>query len=106
MVCEDFMHDWIEINKDPKHIARERQKAREMRSTQWWLNQLQQGICHYCGEKFSADELTMDHVVPVSRGGRSNKANIVASCKKCNNDKTYLTPAELILRRLENEDHN
>lgn len=105
MVCENFMPDWIEINKDPKHIARERQKAREMRSTQWWLNQLQRGICHYCGEKFPSDQLTMDHIVPVSRGGRSNKANIVACCKECNNDKKYLTPAELILRRLENEEN-
>ncbi|MDD2479708.1 MAG: HNH endonuclease [Victivallaceae bacterium] len=100
------MPDWIEINKDPKHIAHERQKAREMRSTQWWLAQLQKGICHYCGEKFPSDQLTMDHIVPVSRGGRSNKANIVPCCKECNNDKKYLTPAELILRRLENEENN
>ncbi len=95
------MSDWIEINKDPKHVAREREKARQLRLSQWWQNQLQAGICHYCGEKFSPDELTMDHIVPVARGGKSARGNVVPCCKECNNEKKYLTPAELIMRRME-----
>jgi 5-methylcytosine-specific restriction endonuclease McrA len=95
--------DWIDIKKDPQHVARERAKARQLRKSPWWQQQLDKGICHYCGKKFDAEELTMDHIVPVVRGGKSTKGNVVACCKACNNDKKYLTPAEMILRELERE---
>ena len=42
----------------------------------------------------------MDHVVPLSRGGRSVKGNIVPCCKECNNNKKYKTPVEMILENL------
>lgn len=100
------MDDWIEFNKDPKHVNRERKKAREIRNSAWWKNELAKGICHYCHKKFPADELTMDHVVPVARGGRSNRGNIVVCCKTCNNDKKYLTPAEMILKQLAQDSHD
>ena len=98
------MADWIEIRKDPDHVARERKKARELRKSAWWRSLLDRGICHYCGKKFKPDELSMDHVVPVSRGGRSVKGNIVPCCKECNNRKKYLTPAEMILEQLERKE--
>jgi len=79
-------------------IRIERAKARKLRKSQWWQKKVQEGICHYCGGKFGSGELTMDHIVPVSRGGRSVKGNIVASCKTCNTNKKYYTPAEIILR--------
>jgi 5-methylcytosine-specific restriction enzyme A len=97
------MDDWIEIKKDDKHIAREKKKARELRKSQWWLQQLQKGVCHYCGKSFATENLTMDHVLPIVRGGKSSKGNIVACCKQCNNDKKYLTPAEMILKNMENK---
>ncbi len=96
------MSDWIHIDKDPKHIAREKAKARELRKTQWWKDKLNQGICYYCSRKCNADELTMDHVVPMVRGGKSIKRNIVSCCKECNNEKKYLTPAEIVLDKLRN----
>ncbi len=83
---------------DPKLIQREKNKARELRKTQWWQSKLQAGICHYCSEGFGAAELTMDHVIPVSRGGKSTKGNVVAACKGCNNKKKYLTPVDMILQ--------
>ena len=88
---------WVEVDADPAHVRREREKARQLRATAWWRRRLQRGICAYCGEKFPARELTMDHVVPVARGGRSNKGNVVASCKACNTSKQLLTPAERLL---------
>lgn len=95
------MEDWLDIRRDEKHIAREREKARELRRSSWWKNELAKGICHYCGGHFPPEELTMDHIVPVVRGGRSTRGNVVACCKECNNAKRYLTPAELILREAE-----
>ena len=41
-------------------------------------------ICQYCGDKFRASDLTMDHVYPKSKGGPTSWENIVACCKKCN----------------------
>lgn len=79
-------------------FRKEKAKARKLRKSQWWLQKLQEGVCHYCGGKFEAEEMTMDHIVPISRGGKSVKGNIVISCKTCNSNKKYYTPAELILR--------
>ena len=95
------MDDWIEIKRDEKHITREKKKARELRKSQWWQQQLQKGTCHYCNQHFVPENLTMDHVLPIVRGGKSTKGNIVACCKQCNNDKKYLTPAEMILKDME-----
>lgn len=43
--------------------------------------------CLYCGYKFSRSNLTMDHVVPISRGGKTEWTNIVAACNSCNSTK-------------------
>lgn len=47
--------------------------------------------CMYCGDYFSADDLSRDHVHPTSRGGHDKWENVVASCKRCNQRKgSYL----------------
>jgi len=74
---------------DAEHIRRERARARELRRTQWWKRRKATGTCHYCGSTFPPQALTMDHVVPIARGGRSTKGNVVAACKPCNNEKRY-----------------
>ena len=57
--------------------------------------------CQFCGAALPASELTLDHVMPRSRGGRSSWENLVASCYSCNNRKGDRTPEEagLKLRR-------
>ncbi len=86
---------------DQKHILREKAKARELRKSQWWKQKTAAGKCHYCGGNFPQDELTMDHLVPLARGGRSVRPNLVPACKECNNRKKYLTPAEMIMAKME-----
>ena len=66
------------------HKKKERAKAREMRGSQWWKRKLNEGLCHYCEAKFSPSELTMDHKVPIARGGFTTKSNAVTACKECN----------------------
>lgn len=80
-----------------EHIAREKAKAREMRQSQWWRQQLGLGVCYHCQEKYSRYELTMDHLIPLARGGKTTKKNVVVSCKTCNSKKGYRTRAELAL---------
>src|SRR6201993_4924761 len=50
--------------------------------------------CQYCSVVLTAGELTLDHVVPRSRGGLSTWENLVACCHPCNRRKGNQTPAE------------
>ncbi len=54
--------------------------------------------CQYCGTR---EQLTVDHVLPKSRGGKDVWKNLVAACIRCNNRKGNRTPeeAEMLLRR-------
>lgn len=94
------MCEFTEGCADSQHVKREREKARELRKTQWWKDRIAEGVCHYCGKKTPPGELTLDHVIPVSRGGRSTRGNCVPCCKECNNSKKAYTPAEQILNEL------
>lgn len=53
-----------------------------------------QYMCQYCHKKFGAGELTLDHVVPRSRGGNNTWENLVACCLRCNNRKGDRLPQE------------
>lgn len=46
-----------------------------------------QHICAYCGKEFKHNQLTRDHIVPVSKGGKNVWNNVVTACKRCNNYK-------------------
>ena len=50
--------------------------------------------CQYCGKRFPTSELSLDHVMPRSRGGRATWENIVCACLKCNVRKGGRTPTE------------
>ncbi len=82
------------ILEEEKHLRREKDKARQLRQTQWWKRRKAKGVCYYCGRKFAPKDLTMDHIVPISRGGKSTKANVVPCCKECNNRKKMKLPIE------------
>jgi 5-methylcytosine-specific restriction endonuclease McrA len=79
---------------EAEDLRRERAKARELRHSQWWKRHLAKGVCHWCGRRFAPSELTMDHIVPIARGGLSTKGNVVVCCKECNNQKKQLLPME------------
>ena len=85
--------DWLN-DMDETHIHRERAKAREMRKQGWWKNKIAKGVCHYCGQQVAPKELTLDHIVPLVRGGRTTKGNCVPACKSCNSKKQSLLPIE------------
>ncbi|MBD64436.1 MAG: HNH endonuclease [Halobacteriovoraceae bacterium] len=50
--------------------------------------------CQYCAGKFKSIELTLDHVYPKSKGGKSNWINIVSACHDCNNKKADKLPRD------------
>ncbi|MBN2060959.1 MAG: HNH endonuclease [Deltaproteobacteria bacterium] len=77
-----------------QEIRKEKEKARQLRRSAWWARKTGSGRCYYCNMKVGRDNLTMDHIVPISRGGKSRKGNIVPACKECNNKKKALLPIE------------
>lgn len=79
---------------EEEDIKREKRKARDLRRTQWWKRRTAKGECYYCNAAITPNELTMDHIVPISRGGRSTKGNVVPACKECNTKKKQLLPME------------
>ena len=56
--------------------------------------------CQFCGHVFPAHELTLDHVIPRSRGGHTDWDNLVACCHNCNNLKGDRHPEEAGLKLL------
>lgn len=95
------------VKADDLHIKREKAKARDLRKSQWWKNQCGKNQCYFCNQKFASSELTMDHLVPIIRGGKTNRRNVVTACKDCNNKKKYLLPSEWeeYLIKIRNQDN-
>jgi len=65
----------------------------------WWENRMDitkfkkesDKVCHYCGKLITnKEELTVDHIIPVSKGGENSKENYVIACKACNREKANL----------------
>lgn len=88
-------HDFFGFDGiDERSIKAEKDKARKLRKTRWWQQKTASGTCYYCGRNVGFKNLTMDHVIPLSRGGRSTKDNIVPCCKECNTRKKSSLPIE------------
>lgn len=51
-------------------------------------------ICGYCGQRFEERDLSIEHILPVSRGGRHEWTNVVTACRPCNTRKASRTPEE------------
>jgi 5-methylcytosine-specific restriction protein A len=84
--------DGFLVEVDDATMRRERAKARELRASTWWKRRCASGQCHHCGGQVGAKALTMDHMVPIVRGGRSTKGNVVPACKACNSARQYRLP--------------
>jgi 5-methylcytosine-specific restriction endonuclease McrA len=82
------------IQVSEREIKKEREKARTLRKTRWWHQKLARGICHFCGRKFPSSQLTLDHIVPLVRGGKTTRGNVAPVCRECNRKKKYLLPLE------------
>lgn len=87
--------DGFLVEVDEATIRREREKARALRASAWWKRRCSSGVCHYCGAQVGARALTMDHLVPIIRGGVSTRGNVVPACKPCNTAKGHRLAFEL-----------
>jgi hypothetical protein len=80
---------FIPIPEDGIEVARLRALAR--RRSRSFVFERAGHRCAYCGAQ---GQLTIDHVVPLSRGGDNNQENLAAACRPCNASKKDRTPAE------------
>ncbi len=71
---------------------RQRREASGMRRTRIYMRDKYR--CQYCGDKKTASELTLDHILPRSRGGDNSPVNVVTACVTCNQRKGNRTPSE------------
>jgi len=99
MTQENF-YDLGDHDAVQRHIKIEREKAKKLRKSSWWETQIQKGLCHFCQQSVGPESLTMDHLVPLARGGKSTRGNIVPACPACNKQKQLNTPVESILDQL------
>lgn len=58
--------------------------------------------CGYCGRRVGRNTATLDHAIPVSRGGTDDLSNLVLACRPCNEAKADRTPREYALTILRN----
>jgi len=86
-----------DTNSKDVEIKRERDKARELRKSAWWAAKIKDAVCYYCSCGVLAADVTMDHVVPIAKGGKSTKNNLVVACKPCNNRKKNSNPVDFLL---------
>jgi 5-methylcytosine-specific restriction endonuclease McrA len=89
------------------HIKCKHLKGRTKFDALW---DLQDGMCFYCGVKmkkhihgnpFEKTTATIDHIKPVSKGGKKSAGNIVLACRKCNSEKGSMDFFEYIKNRSE-----
>ena len=79
--------------RKPEHIRRLRYSRSSIFKRDGYM-------CLYCGKILSRAELTLDHILPKSKGGVSSWLNLVSCCKTCNTLKANRTPAEAGLKLL------
>jgi 5-methylcytosine-specific restriction endonuclease McrA len=75
-----------------KEFVKQKSEVRFSKSNLYLRDQY---ICLYCDNQFSRSNLTMDHVIPLSHGGKTNWENIATSCSSCNcakGNKTIMKP--------------
>lgn len=98
---EPSMHDWIRTVRFDLVVPRivrvltfAKLPQREVKFNRRNLFARDNNICQYCGKRFSTSELSLDHVIPRSKGGTNGWENMVCACVRCNVKKGGRTPAE------------
>jgi 5-methylcytosine-specific restriction endonuclease McrA len=88
----------IRIPKVIQLIHYDRLPSREVRFTRRNIFYRDKNRCQFCGGIFRQKDLNLDHVVPLSRGGKSTWDNVVCACVPCNTRKGDRTPEEAGMR--------
>lgn len=98
---EPHTHDWIKtvdchlaVPKIVRLLVYDRLPRRTVKLNRRNIFARDNSRCQYCGKKQPLSELSLDHVLPKSLGGKSTWQNLVCACTKCNSKKGGRTPAQ------------
>jgi 5-methylcytosine-specific restriction endonuclease McrA len=98
-------HDWVQANPERVKLRTARRRAAQKNAPGHFTEddlvrqfEKQQGKCFYCHEDLQVGG-TIDHYVPLSKGGTNYPSNIVLACWPCNNRKRAKFPSEFLPRR-------
>ena len=94
---DDFINTVSYRIKAPRIIILmlyDRLPPRRIKFTRKNIYRRDNNTCQYCGRKLPTEELNLDHVIPLSRGGKNTWDNVVCSCIECNMRKGNRTLAE------------
>jgi 5-methylcytosine-specific restriction endonuclease McrA len=95
------VHFEIKVPRVIRLLAYDRVPRRMLRLNRHTVFARDGHTCQYCGRRLPSSQLSLDHVIPRSRGGRSTWENVVCACLSCNVKKGGRTPheAHMKLRR-------
>jgi len=109
--CEDDEHEWvrtvsfaIRVPRVVRLLVYDKMPQQRVKFNRRNLFARDENRCQYCGHKFSSTELSLDHVMPRSRGGRSDWGNVVCACTGCNKRKGGRTPREARMKLIRHPD--
>lgn len=88
---------------------KKRRKSRKPHVRKGWLRyhlKRQCKTCYWCNTKLTIRTATLDHFIPISKGGPDKFENTVGACAKCNNAKSNMMPFEFIMKRNKNDPDN
>ncbi|HUU81941.1 MAG TPA: HNH endonuclease [Phycisphaerae bacterium] len=98
---EPFKHDWVRtvrfsivVPRIIRVLSYRKLPRQEIKFNRRNIYARDQNRCQYCGHRFSTSELSLDHILPRSRGGPNTWDNVVACCVTCNVRKGGRTPDE------------
>lgn len=80
-----------------KRYREENQKVRELdkaRKLRYYYRKYSADTCYYCGKHIEGRDKTVDHKIPISRGGTNARENLVMCCQSCNSHKNNRTESE------------
>ncbi|MEW6250086.1 MAG: HNH endonuclease [Planctomycetota bacterium] len=102
---EPEQHDWIRtvrfqiaVPKIIRLLGYDKLPAAGVKLNRRNLFARDQNRCQYCGKRYPTSELSLDHIIPRSRGGTNSWENIVCACIRCNVKKGGRTPAEASMK--------
>ncbi len=88
------VHFEIEVPRVIRLLEYDRMPSRSLRLNRHTVFARDEHRCQYCGRRFPAGQLSVDHVIPRSRGGSTAWENVVCACLGCNMKKGGRTPQE------------
>lgn len=90
---------FFSVTVNAQEIQKKRRELALIKKKAWFLEAKKRGVCQKCGARVGPGGLTLDHIVPLSRGGTNSKGNLQFLCGSCNKKKGMLTSVDELFEK-------